>query len=128
MTSVSAGHIIRTPSQPVRRGGGGWPRRESNPGPHQQESSALPTELARPPLIGWTSEKVTWHIDVVVPSLEIDRLPEETWRTDQTANTRDKALSTLTGSPGQRSFKGGLPCLIFLDRGEVERNKFVIGK
>ena len=28
MTSVSAGHIILTPTQPV---GSGWPQRESNP-------------------------------------------------------------------------------------------------
>ena len=46
MTSVSAGHIILTPTQPV---GSGRPRRESNPGPPHQESRALPTEL--PPLI-----------------------------------------------------------------------------
>ena len=46
MTSVSAGHIILTPTQPV---GSGWPQRESNPGPPYQESRALPTELPRPP-------------------------------------------------------------------------------
>ena len=43
MTSVSAGHIILTPTQPVGSG-----RRESNPGSPQQESRALPTELPRP--------------------------------------------------------------------------------
>ena len=42
MTSVSAGHIILTPTQPV---GSEWPQRESNPGPSHQESRALPTEL-----------------------------------------------------------------------------------
>ena len=48
MTSVSAGHIILTPTQPV----GSWrPQRESNPGPPHQESRALPTELPRPPHI-----------------------------------------------------------------------------
>ena len=47
MTSVSAGHIILTLTQPV---GSGWPQRESNPGPPHQESCALPTELLRPPL------------------------------------------------------------------------------
>ena len=47
MTSVSAGHIILTPTQPV---GSGQPQRESNPGPPHQESSALPTELPRPPV------------------------------------------------------------------------------
>ena len=46
MTSVSAGHIILTPTQPV---GSRWPQRESNPGPPHQESHALPTELPRPP-------------------------------------------------------------------------------
>ena len=46
MTSVSAGHIILTPTLPV---GSGRPQRESNPGPPHQESHALPTELPRPP-------------------------------------------------------------------------------
>ena len=39
MTSVSAGHIILTPTQPV---GSGRPERESNPGPPHQKSRALP--------------------------------------------------------------------------------------
>ena len=47
MTSVSASHIIPTPTQPV---GSGRPQRESNPGPPHQESRALPTELPRPPI------------------------------------------------------------------------------
>ena len=42
MTSVSAGHIILTPTQPV---GSGRPQRESSLGPPHQESRALPTEL-----------------------------------------------------------------------------------
>ena len=46
MTSVSAGHIILTPTQPV---GSGRPQRGSNPEPPHQESRALPTELPRPP-------------------------------------------------------------------------------
>ena len=46
MTSVSAGHIVLTPTQPV---GSGRPQRESNPGPPQKESRALPTELPPPP-------------------------------------------------------------------------------
>ena len=46
MASVSTVHIILTPTQPV---GSGRPQRESNPGPPHQESSALPTELPRPP-------------------------------------------------------------------------------
>ena len=45
MTSVYAGHIILTPTQPVRSG---RPQRGSNPGPPDQESRALPTELPRP--------------------------------------------------------------------------------
>ena len=44
MTSVSAGHIIVTPTQSV---GSGRAQRESNPGPPHQESRALPTELPR---------------------------------------------------------------------------------
>ena len=46
MTSVSAGHIILTPTQPV---GTERPQRGSNPGPPHQGSRALPTELPRPP-------------------------------------------------------------------------------
>ena len=46
MTSISAGHIILTPTQPV---GSKRPQRGSNPGPPDQESRALPTELPRPP-------------------------------------------------------------------------------
>ena len=46
MTSVSAGHIILTTTQPV---GSGWPQRGSNPGSPHQGSRALPTELPRPP-------------------------------------------------------------------------------
>ena len=45
MTSVSAGPIILTPTQPV---GSGRPQRGSNPGPPHQESCALPTKLPRP--------------------------------------------------------------------------------
>ena len=47
MTSVSAGHIILTPTQPV---GSGWLQRESNPELPHQKSSDLPTELPPPPL------------------------------------------------------------------------------
>ena len=46
MTSVSAGHIIPTPTQPI---GSGRPQRETNPVPPHQELRALPTELPRPP-------------------------------------------------------------------------------
>ena len=42
MASVSAGHIILTPNQPV---GGGRPQPGSNPGLPYQESCALPIEL-----------------------------------------------------------------------------------
>ena len=46
MTSVSACHIILTPTQPV---GSRRPQPESNPGPPHQEPRALPTELPRHP-------------------------------------------------------------------------------
>ena len=42
MTSVSAGHIILTPTQPV---GSGRPQWKSNPGPPHQESFALEGEV-----------------------------------------------------------------------------------
>ena len=45
MTSVSAGHIILTPTQPV---GSGRPLRESNPGLPHQESRALPLSYRAP--------------------------------------------------------------------------------
>ena len=41
MTSVSAGHVILTPTQPV---GSGRPQRGSNPGPPLQESSSAKFE------------------------------------------------------------------------------------
>ena len=46
MSSVSAGHIILTPTQPV---GSGRLQRGSNPRPPHQESRALPTELTPSP-------------------------------------------------------------------------------
>ena len=49
MTSVSAGHIILSPTELV---GSGRPQQESNPGPPHQESRALPTELPTPKFIG----------------------------------------------------------------------------
>ena len=45
MTSVSAGHIILTPTKQV---GSGRPQRELNPGPPNQELHALQTELLPP--------------------------------------------------------------------------------
>ena len=45
-TSVSAGRIILTPTQPVASG---RPQRGSNSGPPHQESRPLPTELPPPP-------------------------------------------------------------------------------
>ena len=46
MTSVSAGRIILTPTQPV----GHWrPQWESNPGPLHKKSRALPTTYHRRP-------------------------------------------------------------------------------
>ena len=65
MTSVSAGHIIQTPTQPV---GSGRPQRESNPGPPHQESRALPQSYRAPPQQGqWTNwdnamqKSLTWN-------------------------------------------------------------------
>ena len=46
MTSVSAGHIILAPTQPVESGRPQW---GSNLRPPHQESRALPTELPPPP-------------------------------------------------------------------------------
>ena len=46
MASASAGHIILSPTQLV---GSGRLLRRSNPGPHYQESRAIPTELPPPP-------------------------------------------------------------------------------
>ena len=54
MTSVSAGHIIQTPTQPV---GSGRPQRESNPGPPHQESRALPQSYRAPQTIWQTRTK-----------------------------------------------------------------------
>ena len=45
MSFVSAGHIILTPTQPVRRG---RPQRGSNPGHPQLDSRALTTDLPPP--------------------------------------------------------------------------------
>ena len=45
MTSVSAGHIILTPTQPIGTVG---PQLGSMPGPPHQELCALPTELPHP--------------------------------------------------------------------------------
>ena len=56
MTSVSAGHIIQTPTQPV---GSGRPQRESNPGPPHQESRALPQSYRAPLWKGRRKRKST---------------------------------------------------------------------
>ena len=47
ITSVSAGHIILTQTQPVRQ-----PQQELNPLPPHQKLRALPTELPRPLTMG----------------------------------------------------------------------------
>ena len=71
MTSVSAGQIILTPTQPVGRR---RPQRESNPGAPHQESCALPTELPPlSPLPRWVGRKLSlccnvhpfFHIDII---------------------------------------------------------------
>ena len=66
MTSVSAGHIILTPTQPV---GSERPQWESNPGPPHQESHALPTELPHPPI---------WEVSrFLVSPVELIRLSQQ---------------------------------------------------
>ena len=70
MTSVSAGRIILTPTQPV---GSGRPQRESNPEPPHQESRALPTEL--PPLPPPPPKKKKNHTSVnLKDSISMQRL------------------------------------------------------
>ena len=59
MTSVSAGHIIQTPTQPV---GSGRPQRESNPGPPHQESRALPQSYRAPPTHLTINSIMKFHI------------------------------------------------------------------
>ena len=66
ITSVSAGHIILTPTQPV---GSGRPQRGSNPGPPHQESRALPTELPRPPYCHVVAGLARLDDDLIVGSL-----------------------------------------------------------
>ena len=58
MTSVSAGHIIQTPTQPV---GSGRPQRDSNPGTPHQESRALPQSYRAPQRFAKNSK---WQEDV----------------------------------------------------------------
>ena len=58
MTSVSAGHIIQTPTQPV---GSRRLQRESNPGPPHQESRALPQSYRAPPPPIKRGDEYRWH-------------------------------------------------------------------
>ena len=64
MTSVSAGHIIQTPTQPV---GSGRPQRESNPGPPHQESRALPQSYRAPRL----RQQSRWVFEILVAEIYI---------------------------------------------------------
>ena len=84
MTSVSAGHIILTPTQPV---GSGRPQRGSNPGPPHQESRALPTELPRPPI-----------------ALKIDR--KDLWAIKKMYQEQQLRPCTASGSGGRHSGSG----------------------
>ena len=70
MTSVSAGHIILTPTQPVASG---RPQRESNPEPPHQESRTLPTELPHPKewLITGLIYMVCMNITIEITSSQI---------------------------------------------------------
>ena len=56
MTSISAGHIILTPTQ---QKGSGRPKRDSTPGPSHRESRAVPTELPRPRDIERIYQRIT---------------------------------------------------------------------
>ena len=67
MTSVSAGHIIQTPTQPV---GSGRPQRESNPGPPHQESRALPQSHRAPLKVSSQSNKGKLNIYLSAYTLE----------------------------------------------------------
>ena len=75
LTSVSAGHIILIPTQPV---GSGRPQRESNPGPPHQESRALPTELPRPQFM-WC-QHLKWWWSKVKGQKEKKRRGGRRWR------------------------------------------------
>ena len=69
MTSVSAGHIILTPTQPV---GSGRPQRESD-----QELRALPTELPRPPIplcVLCLEELLDLTVYIDMPEIKIVRI------------------------------------------------------
>ena len=66
MTSISAGHIILTPTQPV---GSGRPQRGSNPGPPDQESRALPTELPRLEIVPMDAKMITEKIKTFYTNL-----------------------------------------------------------
>ena len=81
MTSVSAGHIILTPTQPV---GGGRPQRESNPGPPHQESRALPQSYRAPQTDRQTDRQTDSQTD---RQTDIQRLLKET---DMPAEHADK--------------------------------------
>ena len=77
-TSVTTGHIILTPTQPV---GSGRPQRELNPEPTHQESRALPTKLPRPPssmvihIHNCTETEVTEAWDAIIKVIFSNSLP-----------------------------------------------------
>ena len=74
MTSVSAGHIIQTPTQPV---GSGRPQRELNPGPPHQESRALPQSYRAPTVTAGKFLCINTHLDR--HTIEINDSPHR-WR------------------------------------------------
>ena len=89
MTSVSAGHIILTLTQPV---GSGRPQRESNPGPAHQESRALPTELPRPP------HKIAKQYQTI-DTAKATKAKQQQKQEENKATARAK-ITTLTKSAG----------------------------
>ena len=96
MTSVSAGHIIQTPTQPV---GSGRPQRESNPGPPHQESRALPQSYRAPQYTKFTSvnkwfrKGLCYFISLNLPR----RVKNEMKRASHSLPTRTEAHSTHKG-------------------------------
>ena len=93
MTSVSAGHIILTPTQPV---GSGRPQRESNPGPPHQESRALPTDLPPPPPPPFrdkekrATEEIKRREETEKKSKKKEKKKRREWIIEQTEEIREK--------------------------------------
>ena len=115
MTSVSAGHIIQTPTQPV---GSGRPQRESNPGPPHQESRALPQSYRAPHLIRsqyivityiiyvytdrWTDKINVEIMNSVTSERKIDRQRNRCYEVERSEREREKESERERGGGGGR--------------------------